>query len=119
MDRTACGVPDVSYHGESAWQIKDEVSSRQLGVLYSAAGPGDQECFIAYNMHWIPHTFALPSPGKGRGWKLAADTQDGILEDPASLKEQKSIELRERSITILTGTEMKEKADKGKGRKRA
>ena len=60
-----------------------------------------------------------PSPGKGRGWKLAADTQDGILEDPASLKEQKSIELRERSITILTGTEMKEKADKGKGRKRA
>ena len=118
MDRTACGVPDVSYHGESAWQVKDEVSSRQLGVFYSAAGPEDQECFIAYNMHWIPHAFALPSPGKGRGWKLAADTRDGILESPVSPEDQKSIELRERSITILTGTEMQEKTDKGKGRKR-
>ena len=119
MDRTACGVPDVSYHGESAWQIKNEVSSRQLGVLYSADIPGDQECFIAYNMHWIPHAFALPSPGKGRGWKLAADTQDGILEIPSSLEDQKSIELKERSIAILTGTEMKNTADKGKGRRRS
>lgn len=22
MDRTACGMPDVSYHGENAWQVK-------------------------------------------------------------------------------------------------
>ena len=119
MDRTACGVPDVSYHGESAWQIKDEVSSRQLGVLYSAAGAGDEECFIAYNMHWLPHTFALPSPGKGRGWKLAAGTQDGIRTAPALLEDQKCIEVKERSIIILTGTELKEKSDKGKGRKRS
>ena len=40
LDRTACGVPDVSYHGESAWQVKNEVSSRQLGVLYSGTGEG-------------------------------------------------------------------------------
>ena len=119
LDRTACGVPDVSYHGESAWQVKNEVSSRQLGVLYSGTGAGDQECFIAYNMHWIPHVFALPSPGKGRGWKLAADTQQGILKDPAALEEQKNIELKERSIAILTGTEAEKKPDKGKGRKKS
>ena len=23
LDRTACGIPDVSYHGESAWQVQD------------------------------------------------------------------------------------------------
>lgn len=118
LDRTACGVPDVSYHGESAWQVKNEVSSRQLGVLYSGTGAGDQECFIAYNMHWIPHTFALPSPGKGRGWKFAADTQQGILKEPAALEDQKCIELKERSIAILTGTELEKKPDKGKGRKK-
>lgn len=118
LDRTACGVPDVSYHGESAWQVKNEVSSRQLGVLYSGTGAGDQECFIAYNMHWIPHTFALPSPGKGRGWKLAADTQQGILKEAAELEDQKCIELKERSIAILTGTELDKKPVKGKGRKK-
>ena len=118
LDRTACGVPDVSYHGESAWQVKNDVSSRQLGVLYSGTGSGDQECFIAYNMHWIPHTFALPSPGKDRGWKLAADTQRGILKEPAALEDQKGIELKERSVAILTGTETEKKADKGKGRKK-
>ena len=118
LDRTACGVPDVSYHGESAWQVKNDVSSRQLGVLYSGTGAGDQECFIAYNMHWIPHTFALPSPGKDRGWKLAADTQRGILSEPAALEDQKAIELKERSIVFLTGTETEKKPDKGKGRKK-
>ena len=118
LDRTACGVPDVSYHGESAWQVKNDVSSRQLGVLYSGTGSGDQECFIAYNMHWIPHTFALPSPGKDRGWKLAADTQRGILKEPAALEDQKGIELKERSVAILTGTETEKNADKGKGRKK-
>lgn len=28
LDRTACGIPDVSYHGESAWQVQDAVISR-------------------------------------------------------------------------------------------
>lgn len=118
MDRTACGVPDVSYHGESAWQVKNDVSSRQLGALYSRTGGEDQECFIAYNMHWIPHDFALPSPGKGRGWKLAGSTQDGIQGQPVLLENQKSMELKERSIVILTGTEIESKAEKGKGRKK-
>ncbi len=118
LDRTACGVPDVSYHGESAWQVKNDVSSRQLGVLYSGTGAGDQGCFIAYNMHWLPHSFALPSPGKNRGWKPAADTQRGILSEPAALEDQKAIELKERSIVFLTGTELEKKPDKGKGRKK-
>ena len=32
IDRTSCGMPDVSYHGENAWQAKAEVASCQLGV---------------------------------------------------------------------------------------
>lgn len=101
LDRTACGVPDVSYHGENAWQVKADVSSRQLGVLYSGAGVNDDECFAAYNMHWLPHTYALPSPGKGKHWCLAADTRQGFLDQPAALDNQKSIELKERSIVLL------------------
>ena len=54
LDRTACGMPDVSYHGENAWQVRSEVYSRQLGVLYAGEDIGDTDCFIAYNMHWLP-----------------------------------------------------------------
>ena len=108
MDRTACGMPDVSYHGENAWKVKAEVASRQLGVLYAGVEPGDEPCFAAYNMHWLPHEYALPSPGKGKMWYLAADTERGVLEKPELLVEQKSIELKERSIALLVGREKAE-----------
>ncbi len=101
LDRTACGMPDVSYHGESAWQVKAEVSSRQLGVLYCGLISGDEDCFAAYNMHWISHTYALPSPGKGKKWYLAADTCRGVLETPEFVADQKNIELKERSIALF------------------
>lgn len=101
LDRTACGVPDVSYHGENAWQVKSEIYSRQLGVLYAGADLGDTECFIAYNMHWLPHEFALPSPGKEKRWCLAADTGKGFVSAPVPLEDQKKISIPERSISVL------------------
>ena len=108
LDRTACGMPDVSYHGESAWQVRAEVSSRQLGVLYSRLGEGDEECFAAYNMHWLPHSYALPSPGKEKRWFLAACTADGFAGEPKLLEDQKSMELPERSVVLLVGKEVKQ-----------
>ena len=101
MDRNGCGMPDVSYHGENAWRAMTDVASRQLGGLFAAADKSDEPCFAAYNMHWIPHLFALPSPGKGKKWHLAGTTEKGLLEKPEILEEQKSIELKERSISLL------------------
>ena len=121
LDRTACGIPDVSYHGESAWQVKAEVSSRQLGVLYCGVEQEAENCFAAYNMHWIPHIYALPSPGKEKKWYLAADTRRGILETPEPVEDQKKIELEERSIALLiTGkTEEDQKSRKTAEKKKA
>ena len=101
MDRSGCGMPDVSYHGEYAWRAMTDVASRQLGVLYAAADEKDEACFIACNMHWIPHQFALPSPGKGKKWYLAGVTAEGLFKEPELPKEQKSIEVKERSISLL------------------
>ena len=109
MDRTACGMPDVSYHGENAWKVKAEVASRQLGVLYAGVKADDDACFAAYNMHWIPHEYALPFPGKGKKWYVAADTERGVLDEPELLEEQKSIGLKERSIVLLVGRKRAEK----------
>lgn len=119
LDRTACGVPDVSYHGANAWQVNSEVYSRQLGVLYAGEDLGDTECFVAYNMHWLPHEYALPSPGKGKRWCLAADTEEGFKEVPVPAQDQKKMELKERSITVLVSGKLPEQPKKSPSRARA
>ena len=103
MDQTCCGVPDVSYHGENAWQAPSEVSSRQLGVYYSGAVLEGEDCFVAYNMHWLKHTFALPALPKGKKWYKIASTEDGILKKAELLKNQRSVELDERTVMMLAG----------------
>ena len=100
------GVPDVSYHGENAWRVPLEVSSRQLGVYYSGTdrtGEGDEDCFVAYNMHWLEHTFALPALPRGKKWYRIASTQEGILDKAEPLDDQKFAEVKERTILIFSG----------------
>lgn len=103
LDQISCGTPDVSYHGESAWQVPADVSSRQLGVLYCASGQNDNDCFIAYNMHWVRHSFALPALAKKKKWYRIAETSAGILEKPELLENQKTMVLKERNIVFLIG----------------
>lgn len=118
LDKTACGVPDVSYHGENAWQVKSEVWSRELGIMYSGADLEDNECFIAYNMHWLPHVFALPSPGKKKKWSLAFDRNQEFSETAVPLEDQKSIKLKERSIIVLISIPDEKSKQKTKGKRR-
>ena len=118
LDRTACGVPDVSYHGENAWQLNAEVPSRQLGVMYSGDSEDDR-CFAAYNMHWVPHTYALPSPGKKKEWRLASDPETGILEETKKLEDQQRIEVPERSIVLLVPRTTEESPDQPGKRKKS
>lgn len=103
IDHTSCGIPDVSYHGENAWQLPAEVASRQLGVYYHETTEGKENCFVAYNMHWLPHTFALPSLPKEEKWYEAANSSEGILEEPKILKETKETQLEERTIKVFIG----------------
>ncbi len=106
IDRAGCGVPDVSYHGESAWRAPTEVSSRQLGVYYSAALAGGDDCFVVYNMHWLRHEFALPALSGKRKWHLLASTQEGILDEGRFLADQRKIELEPRTIMFIAGRQM-------------
>lgn len=103
MDQTACGIPDVSYHGEDAWQAPSEIASRQLGIFYCGSGMKDDECFVAYNMHWLTHSFALPTLGKNKKWYQVIETAQGVLSPPILLKNQKKMEVKERDIVLLIG----------------
>lgn len=103
MDLTACGTPDVSYHGENAWLIPREIASRKLGILYSGNELKDDDCFIAYNMHWIQHSFAIPTLKKKKKWYQVTETAEGILEHYHLLENQKMIVVKPRSIVLLIG----------------
>lgn len=103
IDRVASGVPDISYHGEAAWQVPSEVSSRQLGIYYYGEAFADVSCFVAYNMHWLSHSFALPALAKGKQWYIAVSTGEGVLKEERLLKNQREVIVDERTICIFIG----------------
>lgn len=109
MDSLSCGYPDLSYHGKKAWYPEFESYNRQLGVMYCGRYAGDDDFFfIAYNMHWLPHEFALPSLPKGKFWRGLVDTskeKDAIISEEAAepLSEQKVMTVKERTIVVLIG----------------
>lgn len=106
-DKIGCGIPDVSYHAEEAWVNPATHTSRQLGVYYNGKAVGGDDCFVAYNMHWEKHIFALPTLPKNKRWQLLISTDDAS-HDGEFLKDQKFIELKGRTIVVLTGKEKDE-----------
>jgi len=110
MDYLSCGYPDVSYHGKHAWYGDFETPSRSVGILYAGDyAEDDNYFFAAYNMHWTPHEFALPSlPGK-QLWRIALDTSkentEGLYPEGEEilLEDQRTITIPERSVVVLTG----------------
>lgn len=115
MDSLACGQPDVSYHGVSAWKPEFDSFRRQFGILYcgdyakKADGTPDDTFFVVYNMHWEPHEFALPTPPAGKRWHVAFQTadeaQNGFYETgkEPELKSQKKFMAPSRSIAVFIG----------------
>lgn len=100
-DRSGNGIPDISYHGEAAWQIQQEASSRQLGILYSGSPKKESNCFLVYNMHWIAHSFALPALPKDQAWYQVMSTEEGFYEQPLLIEGKRSIILEGRSVAAF------------------
>ena len=107
-DREMCGmsgkwgIPDISYHGESAWCMPSEVASRQLGVFYHDVEGKEEDCYVAYNMHWLEHSFALPKLPKGWKWYEAASTGEGVLAEARLVEKIKEVSIAERTIKVFT-----------------
>lgn len=103
-DYTSCGVPDISFHGESAWQIPENHESRQLGVYYHLEEGENTDYFIAYNMYWFERKFALPKLPKGKKWYRIYSTADAILtEQEVSEAELKETIVDGRTIVMYVG----------------
>lgn len=107
LDYIGCGYPDLSYHGAKAWMPELDYYSRHAGAMYcgcyakSRNGEEDNFFYVAYNMHWISHTFALPQLPKGMEWHLLADTgSDGGIRISEEAEKEPHVEVASRTIRI-------------------
>lgn len=115
MDYLSCGHPDVSYHGVKAWCPEFENFRRQMGIMYCGLyaqkedGKPDDYFFVAYNMHWEPHEFALPNLPKKMKWRIALNTDakdvNGVYEEGLEVpaENQKQIMVEARTIVVFIG----------------
>ena len=78
MDYKSCGMPDVSLPRREGLVSGFRRFQASAGVLYCGeygelpGGDHDNYFYVAYNMHWTPQEFALPSLPGGLMWHLAA-----------------------------------------------
>lgn len=78
MDYISCGSPDLSYHGSEAWRPVWDAYNRHIGILLNGAYGREKEegCwYIAVNMHWESHDFALPRLPRGQMWRKVLCTE--------------------------------------------
>ncbi len=111
MDYAACGFPDLSYHGDMAWNPKLDNHLRHIGLMICGKYARisrvreDDFFFFAYNMHWENHTFALPKLSKGLKWEvcmLTCDEAAGKIVYKTVGEGKDSVTVPDRSIAILT-----------------
>ncbi len=103
LDRYGYGYPDLSYHGEEAWKVQLENYNRHIGIMY--CGQGDEGkgdyIYIAYNMHWNSHRFALPSIANHKWRTVLGTAVNSVVFDEE--KNMEYIDIAPRSVMILTG----------------
>lgn len=114
MDYASCGFPDLSYHGDMAWNPRYDNHLRHIGIMICGKYARltrtreDDFFFIAYNMHWEDHTFALPKLPKGLKWTVCFATcgENAAEIIYATLKENDgSVTVPDRSVCLLRSEE--------------
>lgn len=101
-DEASCGLPDVSFHGKRAWQIDEEYGCRQFGVYYHMEDAKNGDVYVAYNMHWNPHTLALPNLKKKKWYRVFSTAAEDSFEE-VLLTEDRQIEIKDRTIEVYVG----------------
>ena len=102
------GLPDISWHGERAWEPDWSEESRLLAVMRSGSSD-DDVVYIAMNAHWEAHDLSLPALPGGRTWHVFADTGAAAPHDLHPLGAEPALEnpgsylIGPRSVVALVG----------------
>ncbi len=105
-DYKSTGVPDLSYHGESAWYGGFEAYRRHLGMMYGAGYGEKNTIYVAYNLHQSEHEFGLPILPKGKKWKMIFNSgaeNEQFTEQGVMIPNQRILKLNGRTICVLEG----------------
>ncbi len=108
-DYAACGYPDISFHGMEPWYPDEAGYNRMAAVMLAGKyaglkngvsdGKEDDNFYVAYNMHWEEHEFALPDLNEGV-WEVLIDTGRSVVEaEPL----EKVYMLQPRSVVVMIG----------------
>ena len=121
LDSLSCGYPDLSYHGKEAWKLKADNLSRQAGLMYCGCYAktdrknDDNFIYIAYNMHWEEHDFALPALPPDLKWAKVLDTVSDRQEEGEN---GRTAAVAGRSIQIFESREKTGKEKQKAGQKK-
>lgn len=105
-DYKSTGIPDLSYHGESAWYGGFEAYRRHLGMMYGAGYAEKNTIYVAYNLHQSQHEFGLPILPKGKKWKMifnTAEENEQFTPEGVKIPNQRILKLSGRTICVLEG----------------
>lgn len=117
LDRFGHGYPDLSYHGDEAWNVHLDNNNRHIGIMYCGRGLDGESAdyiYIASNMHWDSHRFALPSIANFEWVKAFETTENMLVTDYES--NTGYIDVSPRSVTVLVGKKLPEPVAKRKNK---
>ena len=108
MDYKSCGSPDISYHGTEAWKPSWEHYSRHIGFMLCgdyAEGCDGRFYYVAVNMHWEDHEFALPKLPKKKAWKMLMKTGNKDISASDSMENTTDAvyTIEKRSVAVFIG----------------
>ena len=107
LDTRSCGYPDISYHAEQAWYPGMDTHIRHIGILLCGEYAGDEAddyFYIAVNMHWEDHTFAIPNLPSDISFKYLFDTDnrgEAAYEPETDDNGNKLVRVGGRTILVL------------------
>ncbi len=101
------GYPELSFHGERAWQFDATRPFHTFGFMFAetvADHGAARDCFVycGVNTHWEERTMELPIIPAGMRWTKVAYTPEAIAGDRPVV--EGSITLAPRSLMVLVGS---------------
>jgi len=103
----ASGYPELSFHGEKAWQLNMWEPFRTFGFMYAEPDKDfhtGKDCFIycGVNAHWEERGLELPILPEGMRWRILADSANP--ENEGREAEGSVLRMTPRSTAVLVGS---------------
>lgn len=101
LEPSACGFPDISFHGTTPWAADFASTDRYIGVMFSGNRNGAEDTvYIAVNSYWEALQIELPELPANMYWRAEINTFQP--EQETERKEAAFITIEGRSVLIFT-----------------